>query len=127
VRRGFTLIEAIVALVILAGAMVAVVQVRAQIVLGTERQREVQREDRAVEALFQMLVNGVLSDPAVDPTGARVWSGEYLGRPYRVTRRAMPVDNPVAGGVAYAVSPRITVYRYAIEYAGRESEMVWHR
>ena len=128
VSRGFTLLEAVLALAILAGAMVACLQVRAQMLLGAERLREVQRADRAEEALFQMLVNQTLESPRVDEEhGILVWEGEYLGRAYRIERLVMSVANPMRGTVSYEVAREVRVYRYVMTYAGRESEIVWHR
>jgi prepilin-type N-terminal cleavage/methylation domain-containing protein len=128
VRRAFTLLEAVIALAILASAIMACLQVRAQMVAGAQRQREVQRADRAEEALFQMLVNNALPPARRDAErGTFVWEGEYLGRPYRIERFPMAVRNPALGKVSYPVSAQVTVFRYAMTYADRESEIVWHR
>lgn len=127
-RRGFTLIEAVLALVIFSGAVVACLQVRAQVLLSGERQREIQRADRAEEALFQMLVNNALSEPRLDEDrGVVVWEGTYLGEEYEIERWGMVVENPMYGRVGYEVSPRVSVNKYVIRFAGRESEVVWHR
>lgn len=127
-RRGFTLLEAVLALAILAGAIMACLQVRAQIMEGTKRQRDVQRADRADEALFEMLVNNTLPEAHLDQKrGILVWDGQYLGRPYHIERTPISVDNPMIGKVAYPVQPKVTVFRYAMRYAGRDSEIVWNR
>ena len=116
------------ALAILASAIIACLQVRAQMMAGTQRLREVQRSDRAEEALFQMLVNNTLPEAHVDKERSiLVWEGDYLGRPYRIERFPMSVSNPVRGRVPYAVAERVSVFRYVMKYAGRESEIVWHR
>ncbi len=127
-RTAFTLLEAVLALAILSGALVVCIQVRAQTILGAERLREIQRADRAEEALFQMLVNQTIDEPRVDEDlGVLVWEGEYLDKPYRVERWPESVPNPVAGQIGYRVPARVTIVRYAVEYDGRTFEMVWHR
>lgn len=127
-RRAFTLLEAVLALAIVAGAIMACLQVRAQMLAGTQRQRELQRADRAEEAIFQMLVNNALPQARVDPErGIPVWEGEHLGRPYEIERFPMMVENPMRGRVGYAVADHVTVFRYVMRYAGRESEILWHR
>lgn len=126
-RRAFTLIEAILALVILAGAIMACLQMRAQMLSGTRRQREIQRDDRADEALFQMLINNVLPEPEIRSGEAPTWRGDYLGRPYVIQKFPMVVPNPIAGTVAYPVATEVTVFRYEVTYAGRTSEVIWNK
>jgi hypothetical protein len=127
-RPAFTLLEAILALGILSAAVIVCVGVRGQMLLGTERLREIQRQDRADEGLFQMLINQTIDEPVVDERrGTLVWRGNYLGRPYEVERRGGSFPNPMAGQVGYEVADRVQLVRYVIRYDGRESEVLWHR
>jgi type II secretory pathway pseudopilin PulG len=127
-RRAFTLLEAILALGILSAAVIVCVGVRGQVILGAQRLREVQRQDRADDGLFQMLINQTIDEPSVDDRlGTLVWRGTYLGTPYEIERRGVSFPNPMAGQVRYDVSDRVRLVRYAITYDGRESEVLWHR
>lgn len=127
-RRAFTLLEAILALGILSAAVIVCVGVRGQVILGAQRLREVQRQDRADDGLFQMLINQTIDEPRVDDRlGTLVWRGTYLGKPYEIERRGVSFPNPMAGQVRYDVSDRVRLVRYAITYDGRESEVLWHR
>lgn len=125
---GFTLLEAIVALVILASACIVCMQIRAQSISSHERLARQQRVDRATDAVFQMMINGLLPRPEKDAKSGRpVWRGEHLGKPFEVTRDRVIVANPVAGQVAYQVSPEVSVWKYAIAYEGRTSHFYWNR
>jgi len=126
--RGFTLLEAILALAILSAAVIVCVGIRGQMLLGTERLREIQRQDRAEEGLFQMLINQTIDEPIVDAErGTVVWRGTYLEKPYEVERRGASFPNPMIGQVGYDVAERVRLIRYVIQYDGRESEVLWHR
>lgn len=128
VRRGFTLIEAIVSLVILAAACIACMQIRGQSLASRTRMAHQQQIDRATDAVFQMLVSGLLPKPTRDQeTGKPVWKGEHLGKPFTITREKAVVANPVVGQVAYAVAPEVSVWRYTLSYEGRTSTFYWNR
>ena len=120
--RGFTLLEAILALALERKFS------KDQILLGTQRLREIQRQDRVDEGLFQMLINQTIDEPIVDDQrGTLVWRGTYLGKPYEVERRAASFPNPMTNQVDYPVADRVRLVRYVIDYDGRESEVLWHR
>lgn len=125
--RGFTLLEAILALGILTAAMIVALDMRAQMLRSGERVRAVQREDRDHEALFEMLVSGMLEDPRIDDREGYVWEGQFLEKDYRITRKIDSVPNPMAGEVKYEVASRVGVFRYRIEYDGRETTVIWHQ
>ncbi len=125
---GFTLLEAIVALVILAAACIACLQIRTQAIASHDRLARQQQIDRATDAVFQMLVNGLLPKPEkARDSGRPVWKGEHLGKPFAITRERVSVANPVAGQVGYAVAPEVSVWRYALAYEGRTSHFYWNR
>lgn len=127
-HRAFTLLEAIVALVILAAACIACLQIRTQSFAARDRLARQQRIDRANDAVFQMLVNGLLPRPEKDrDSGLPVWKGEHLGKAYTITRQRTSVANPVAGQVAYAVAPEVSVWRYTLAYEGRTANFYWNK
>ncbi len=124
--RGFTLLEALLALGILAAATIAALEIRAQMLISGQRLAAAQREDRDHEALFEMLVSGMLEDPVRDAQDGLVWTGEFLDAPYRITRKIIGVDNPVRGAVPYEVAPRLGCFEYSIERANRTTTAVWY-
>jgi len=125
-RAGFTLLEAILALGILAAATIAALEIRVQMLRSGEKIRHAQREDRDHEALFEMLVSGMLEEPVKTEERGPVWTGMFLDEPYRITRSVTLVNNPAVGAVAYEVAPRIPVFEFRIEYAGRTTQAIWH-
>lgn len=126
--RAFTLLEAIVALAILAAACIACLQIRTQSITSHARVARQQQIDRATDAVFQMLVNGLLAKPEKDrETGRPLWKGEHLGKPFTITRERVSVANPVAGQVGYAVAPQVSVWRYSLAYDSRVSTFYWNR
>jgi hypothetical protein len=126
VASGFTLLEAILALGILAAATIVSLDIRAQMLRSGIQLREVQREDRDHEALFEMLVSGMLDDPRIDEETGYTWEGEFLGARYRITRSVTTVPNPMLGEVAYEVHSRVPVIAYRIEHRDRTSSFLWH-
>ena len=123
---GVTLIEAIVALVILTSAFAAALQVRAQLLRSTDGVVERQRVARLQESLFRELSAGTLPEEEV-VDGALVIEGEHLGERYRIEGRPARVANPVVGEVGYAVPAEVTMIRYTVRIAGEETEFLWHR
>jgi hypothetical protein len=126
IAAGFTLLEAILALGILAAATIVSLDIRAQMLRSGTRLREVQREDRDHEALFEMLVSGMLDEPRIDEERGYIWEGEFLGAKYRITRSVTTVPNPMVGEVAYEVYSRVPVIEYRIEHRDRTSTFLWH-
>ena len=127
-HRAFTLLEAVVALVILAGVVLAAAQVRAQVLASARDLAHVHRAEHAVADLFRMAVDGAIHEPEIDPdTGERRWAGEYLGGEYEIVRTIERVANPVANQTAYAARERVSLFRYTVRYAGEDAEYVWYR
>ena len=77
-------------------ATIAALEIRGQMLISGGRLREVQREDRDHEALFEMLVSGMLEDPVRDGKAGLVWAGEFLGSPYRITRKVVAIADAIA-------------------------------
>lgn len=127
-RCGFTLLEAVLALVILSVVSVACLQLRGQMgLVGAQAQRRAAQDNRA-DALFTCLTSGMLTEPTADPvTGALVWSGEHLGTPYTIRRGMKAVPNPAAGQVNYPVASTVSVVRYEVTLGGTVTEFLWHR
>lgn len=117
-RRGFTLLEAILALAILAAVMVVCLAMRAQALASSARIAASQWAQRGTQELYESLVAGILPDPEIDnDTGVRTWRGEHLGRPFIMTARPATVPNPVAGLFPdREMGERVRLWRYELVY-----------
>jgi type II secretory pathway pseudopilin PulG len=130
--RGFTLLEAVLALVILTGATMAALGIRTQSMLATENMVRVQQAERDAQALFDMAIAGMLGrgESAGELPGETVWRGE-LGietvRGYTVRRRPEVRENPAREAFGEAVPREVALWRYEIEVGGREVVFLWHR
>lgn len=129
---GFTLLECLLAIAIVSGVLIALLQLRSATLRDRKELAETQRADREAEALFQMFVTGAVESPEVDRERRVVsWEGEYLGHPFRAVRVQREVANPVlgSGGDDREKSLRATVpmYAYTLTYRGRVHEFDWIR
>ena len=130
--RGFTLLEAVLALVILTAATMAALGMRTQSMLATENMVRVQQAERDAQALFDMAIAGMLGrgTAAEELPGETIWRGE-LGietkRGYMVRRRPEVRENPAREAFGEAVPREVALWRYAIEVGGREVVFLWHR
>lgn len=126
--RGFTLLEAVLALAMLTAVIVVCLQLRAQVGMVGRQVEKVAARDNAAEALFQSLVNGLLGAP-VDSArpGAIMWEGVQNGAKYTVVRTVTHVPNPVVGQVDFDVPATLAAYRYEVTLGTTTSEFVWHR
>ncbi|MBL0928100.1 MAG: hypothetical protein IBJ11_10700, partial [Phycisphaerales bacterium] len=94
-RPAFTLLEAVIALAILATVAVVTLEIRARTINSAAGLAEKLRDDRDAEALFTMLLHGALPLPVVDERNpSPVWSGTHRGRPYTIRRAAVTLPNP---------------------------------
>lgn len=125
VRGGVTLIEAIIALVILVSAFGAALQVRAQLLASASGSMEAQRVARLQEGVFRELVAGTLGEGELVDDSLR-FDGEYLGERFTVVARPERVENPVDGAVPYPVWPEVGLLRYEVEIAGSTATFLWH-
>lgn len=130
-RRGFTLLEAVLAVSLLAAVMIVCVGIRAQALAGARRFDERHAVHRDTTAVFEMLSAGLLGRPEVDPeTFTRTWKGTYLGEAFTLTARRVIVPNPVFEPNRVHPEPmsdRIVMWRYDLQFRGRASTFWWHR
>jgi hypothetical protein len=134
-------LEAVLAMAILAGVLVAVLELRSRTLIDGERVAAAQRHHRLVDALFEQLVNGTLPTPerATAATGGDgpqqiqpvlVWSGVFAGHDYTIERRRSAHANPIVQqGLAEPtqLAASLGLFSYRITVAGRTTEMLWHR
>ncbi|MDX2115432.1 MAG: prepilin-type N-terminal cleavage/methylation domain-containing protein [Planctomycetota bacterium] len=130
--RGFTLIEAVLAMALLAGVMMACLGLRGQALAQQERARARHALLREGEAIFEMFTSGLLGRPEVTQgeTLERRWKGEHLGKPYVLVGRRVVRENPAASALPESVvklSDRVLVWRYELEYRGSKLEFIWPR
>ncbi len=125
-RRGVTLIEAIVALVILSAAFVAAMEARIQLVRATRGVVQDQRVSRLQESLFREVIAGTVPEGVLEENSI-VIEGDHLGEAYRVTITPEMVANPMVGAVGYSVRPEVALLRYEVEIAGETASFLWHR
>lgn len=127
-RRAFTLLESLLALVILSAIIVVCLQLRAQAGMTAARAESRVAAANRTEALFQCVVNGLLGKPESGEDGAEiVWRGEQAGVPYTVVRTHTTAPNPARGQVTYPVAESIALFRYRVTLGQTTSEFLWHR
>jgi len=130
--RGFTLLEAVLAVVILAAAVMAALGIRAQSMIASQNMLIVQRAERDAQALFDLAIAGMLgkADSLDAELGLTIWSGEVgidLKRGYTVRRRPEVLPNPAHDLVGRDAAEEVAMWRYEIEVGGREVVFLWHR
>lgn len=127
-QGGLTLLEAVLALVILSGVMVVSLQVRAQSMLVEQRLSDRHREHRAVETILRELDAGVLGEPVVDRGArSRTWTGSRAGQ--RFTLRSVPIvlENPALGSDAPSLRQSVTMWRYELKLEDQTIEFLHYR
>lgn len=124
-RLAFSLLEAILALAIICAALVAVLQVRAQMIKGAQQVRERQAVERDDEAIFRMLVAGLLPEPETED-GTYVWRGEYHEQPFTITRHREQLSNPNAGVFDHEIRTSLTIVRYELTIGDRTTTFPWY-
>lgn len=130
--KGFTLLEAVLAVVILAAAVMAALGIRAQSMIASQNMLIVQRAERDAQALFDLAIAGMLGQAESIDTelGLTTWSGEVgieLKRGYTVRRLPEVLPNPASGLDERAAAGDVAMWRYEIEVGGREVVFLWHR
>lgn len=124
--RSFTLLEAVLATVILSSVVVVCLELRAQTVRHATRIDARQQVMRETDSLLTMATGGFLGEPQVDAESRTLtWTGSHLGSPYEVVASPVEMDNPAAHVTDLALSPKITLWRFAIEYRGERTEVLW--
>ena len=125
---GFTLLEAILALIILSAVLMICLQMRSQAITHRTAMLDRLYHDQAVDAIFQKAIHNVLpTDERTVQASVMQWEGDHLGRPYRVEKRLVNVDNPVAAEASQAVAESLRVFQYTIDYREQETSFYWHR
>ncbi len=128
---AFTLLECLLALAIISGVLIAMLEMRSNSLRDRVELGEIQRADREAEALFQMFVTGSVASPEVDKERRSVtWEGEFLGHPYRAVRVVRQVPNPALramGEQAEALRATVPIFGYTLAYKGRVYEFDWIR
>lgn len=127
---GFTLLEAVLAVVILSGAVMATLGIRARSMIATERMQAVQRDERDAQAVFDLLIAGMLGSPQrVDrETGIAEWSGTLSAsssRTYSVRRSPEFVADPIRS--SSDADGELKLWRYDIVIGETEASFLWHR
>lgn len=126
--RGFTLLEAVLALGMLSAVLVVCLQLRTQTIGARRDAAASAQHDRDVQAIVAMITAGRLGQAVVDPeTKARSWVGEYDGRGYEVSAEPARVPNPLYGKANKELEPEVLVWNYEIAFAGRATQFVWFR
>jgi prepilin-type N-terminal cleavage/methylation domain-containing protein len=130
--RGFTVIEAVVALTILAMVAGACLELRAQSLRQAQSIQKRHELARRADAVFELARAGQLGPGLLvdedDPESGRLWTGERSGDRYRLVKETVLVDNPLHDPLlgSRAVYPeRVAVRRYTLELAGETFITEW--
>lgn len=130
-QRAFTLLEAVLAMAILAGVAVVCVGLRAQSLASGSKLEARLSDERETQAIFEMATSGLLPPAELSGDGVvRRWAGEHMGTPYTLKATRESVRNPMEGAHgadAAGLSGRIVMWRYVLTIRGRETEFWWHR
>lgn len=125
--RGFTLLEAAIALALMAMILAASLELRVQAMRTGARVGEESRAAQSIAALHTMLINRALPDPQIDSaSGQPVWSGTYRGLSYVITREREGVDNPLVGADPNAPA-EVGVWRYSMTLGQEKASFLWFR
>ncbi len=116
--RGFTLLEAVIALIILSSFVVACLQLRLNGLRAGRAVAEAQRVERAIDDVLTLATSRLLPEPIVerDAEGdvARIiWRGEHAGMPFEcISQRGVA---PAVGDNVNAASIPVQQYTVTIE------------
>lgn len=125
--RAFTLIEAVLALVILATVLAVCLQIRVQGLRQQAAVARMQQQDQAIEALFQQVVHNLLPGGVPTESGARHWEGEHLGRPFTVDKQPTVMDNPARAVAVSNAAPTVRLFQYTITWNDHTTTFYWHQ
>lgn len=127
-QRGFTLLEALIALAMLAAVFSVCAGLRTQAMAADRRAAAILEAERDADALFQMVINRALLAPEPLSNGEKaVWVGTHLGEPYTIERTIAVMENPLLGVGPHETAPEIGLFEYAITYKGHTTKAIWHR
>ncbi len=139
-RRAITLLEAVIALGLIALLAAAVIQARSAAITESTRLEHIQRTNREIQSLTTALLNGALPQPTRTQTDTPnqppipVWTGTHLDHPYTITRTVTTLPNPIAQTNTSDDDPTtpstpdsIALFQYTIEYRGETHTFTNHR
>lgn len=124
-RAAFTLLEAVLALAIISAALIAVLQVRTQLIKGAQQVREWQSIERDDEAIFRMLIAGLLPPPEIEQ-GIVVWQGILHDRPFTIERTVQTIPNPYANTLDHEVRSTLKYVEYTLKIDDRTTVFPWY-
>lgn len=129
--RAFTLLEAVLAMAILAAVTVVCVGLRAQSLAAGVKIELRLGDERETQAIFEMVTNGLLPPAEVgEDSLVKRWRGEHLGAEYTLKATRETLVNPMYSSErpeSAGLSERIVMWRYVLSFRGRETEFMWHR
>lgn len=127
-RRGFTLLEAVLSLIILTAVLSICLQIRVQGVHQANTVARMQQEDQAIEALFQQAIHNALPGEAPpNENGVRRWEGEHLGASYTIERQPTRMANPALAAAGPDAAPTVEVFEYTMTWGETTTSFYWHR
>ncbi|MEC9374532.1 MAG: prepilin-type N-terminal cleavage/methylation domain-containing protein [Planctomycetota bacterium] len=118
--RGFTLLEAVIAVVILAGVAATCVQLRVQNLRIAAAVEDAGDDRRAIEDLLLLAESGQLPGqigPAEDDPKMTIrWRGEWLGHEFTCERTRIALPNPTANASERGLARTIVLDQYTLQY-----------
>ena len=136
-RRAFTLIEAVIAITVLALVAGACLQLRADSLSRTRTLSGRHELDRAVRTIFDLAVKDRLGPSrkliADDPNSPEQWEGTFASREYTLVKELAVVPNPLTveaprDGAAESPYPAlVALWRYTLTLDGQTRTLEWTR
>jgi len=123
-RRGFTLLEAVIALTVLVMAAGACLELRAGALARSRALEAQQAEARRALTLIDLASADQLEGARLvdegDASKGVVWEGEIAGTSYRLVRVSASAPNPLWSADPARYPERVEVMRYRLEMGGVE-------
>ncbi len=134
-RRGFTLIESVIALTVLAMVAGACFELRTQSLAQTRVIAGRQANARVAHTILTLAWAGQLGQgrrvESDDRDGVIEWIGEREGRAYTMVREPVVVANPLRSFLGESESAKypvtVELYRYTLELEGETFTVEWTR
>ena len=134
-RHGFTLIESVIALTVLALVAGACFELRAQSLAQTRAITGRQANARVAHTILTLAWAGQLGQgrrvERDELAGVVEWAGERDGRLYTLVREPVVVANPLRDSVgedaASAYPVTVDLFRYTLELEGETYTVEWAR
>jgi type II secretory pathway pseudopilin PulG len=124
-QRAVILLEAIIALVVIAGVAGACLSLRSRAIRQRIAVQQTLEIEDALSSIMTLATSGLLDTPSVetDDSGAsrRVWRGDWNDEPYTVTAQIVDVGNPLIAQSADA-PVLIPMRRWTVEFRGARVE-----